>query len=197
MAHECLDIRCGALPEEDERRFFRIWWPLLSFVNEKRRLVAGWPKEPEPAGVDCASADKLRDALWQDDALREAFITANPARLSERELDIVESWRHRVAKSFLIVRHRKGHSVFLDEGPPPCAYEVTGLHDPIGKIIGLQLPVAAEAVLLPFEGRIVYDGLMKRYSVSFGPGIRRQIAAAYRAAREAGGVVTRLEETAA
>ncbi len=197
MAHECPEVRCSALPEEDSRRFFRIWRPLLRFVNEKRQIVADWPKEPDPGAVDCASADKLRDALWRDDALREAFITANPARLSERELSIVESWKHRVAKSFLVVRHLKGHSVFLDEGPPSRAFGVSGIHDPIERVVGFQLPVAVAAVLLPFEGKIVYDGLMKRYSVTFGPGMRRNIAAAYRRVREAGAVVTQLKDTAA
>lgn len=95
-----------------------------------------------------------------------------------------------------MVRHLKGHNVFLDEGPPARAYGVCGLHDPIEKVVGSRLPAAVEAVLLPFEGRIVYDGLMKLYSVAFGPGMRANIAAAYRAAREAGGIVTRIEEPA-
>lgn len=184
------------LPEEEERRFFRIWWSLLGFVNEKRRLVPDWPKEPDSGGVVHADADKLRAALWRDDALRESFIAVNPAGLSERDLGIVASWTRRIGKSFLVVRHLKGHSVFLDEGSPPRSYGVCGLHDPIETVVGSHLPVAVEAVLLPFEGRIVYDGLMKLYSVAFGPGMRENITAAYRAAREAGGIVTSLEEPA-
>lgn len=184
------------LPENEERRFFGIWWPLLGFVNEKRRLVPGWPKEPGPGGVVHPDADKLRGALWGDDALRESFIAANPAGLSESDLGIVAGWKRRIGKSFLVVRHLNGHSVFLDEGPPPRAYGVCGLHDPIEQVVGSLLPVAVEAVLLPFEGRIVYDGLMKLYPVTFGPGMRASIAAAYRAAREAGGIVTRIEEPA-
>lgn len=136
------------LPEEEERRFFRIWWPLLRFVNEKRRLVPDWPKEPGPGGVVPADADKIRGALWHDDALRESFIAANPAGLSERDLRIVASWKRRLGKSFLVVRHLKGHSLFLDEGPPPRSYGVCGLHDPIEEVVGSRLPVAVEAVLL-------------------------------------------------
>lgn len=168
----------------------------LGFVNEKRRLVPDWPKEPGPGGVVHADADELRGALWRDDALRESFIAANPAGLCERDLGIVASWKRRIGKSFLVVRHLKGHSVFLEEGPPARAYGVCGLHDPIEEVVGSHLPVAVEAVLLPFEGRIVYDGLMKLYSVAFGPGMRANIAAAYRGAREARGIVTRIEEPA-
>ena len=189
--------RCGTLPEAEERRFFGIWWPLLGFVNQKRRFVPDWPKQPGRVGVDTANAGKLRDALWQDDALRESFIASNPAGLSGRDLEIVASWKRRIGKSFIVVRHLKGHSVFLDESPPSRAYGVCGLYDPIEKVVGSRLPVAVEAVLLPFEGRIVYDGLMKLYPVTFGPGMRKNIAAAYRRARESGGIVTRIEETVA
>lgn len=181
---------CGTLTAEDERRFFGIWWPLLGFVNEKRRLVPDWPKQPYLKGVNHADVDTLRDALWRDDALLESFIAANPASLSKRDLAIVASWKRRIGKSFLVVRHLKGHSVFLDEGPSLRAYGVRGLYDPIETVVGSRLPVAVEAVLLPFEGGIIYDGLMKLYPVTFGPGMRRNIAAAYRAAREAGGVAT-------
>jgi len=186
----------GTLPEGEERRFFGIWWPLLGFVNEKLRLVPDWPKEPNLNGVDFANADKLRDALWRDEGLRESFIAANPAALSTRDLEIVASWKRRIGRSFFVVRHLKRHSVFLDEGPSARAYGVCGLYDPIEKVVGSRLPVAVKAVLLPFEGRIVYDGLMKLYSVTFGPGMRKNIAAAYRRAREPGGIVTRIEDTA-
>jgi hypothetical protein len=77
---------------------------------------------------------------------------------------------------------------------PPKAYGVLGLVSPIQEIIPSRaLPVLVEAVLLPFEGKIIYDSLLTPYSVSFGSGIRRNLNEDYRQVQERGGVITSLE----
>jgi Domain of unknown function (DUF6398) len=54
------------------------------------------------------------------------------------------------------------------------------------------LPRMIKTTLLPFKGRIVYDGLMSGYNVSFGPGIRRSLNEAYREAKAHRGIITTL-----
>jgi hypothetical protein len=54
------------------------------------------------------------------------------------------------------------------------------------------LPVAVQAVLLPFDGKIIYDGLLNTYSVTFGSGIRRSLDIASRNAQEREGIITSL-----
>ena len=49
-----------------------------------------------------------------------------------------------------------------------------------------------QTVLLPFEGRIVYDGLMTGYNISFGPGIRRSLKESFEDAKTRQGIVTAL-----
>jgi hypothetical protein len=48
------------------------------------------------------------------------------------------------------------------------------------------LPIAARPVLLPFEDKIITDGLYQNYPVSFGPGFRRMLNETYRNAKAAG-----------
>jgi hypothetical protein len=38
----------------------------------------------------------IREALWANDSIREAFLAENPAGLSRADLTLVESWRDRV-----------------------------------------------------------------------------------------------------
>ena len=59
-------------------------------------------------------------------------------------------------------------------------------------MIRLPLPVYVQAVLLPFENQIIYDGLLQSYAVVFGPGIRARLNEEYRNAREREGVITTL-----
>jgi hypothetical protein len=152
------------LPPEGTNRFYRVWFPLLRYVNEQRHLVPALPASPGDAAVSTDDALKVRDALWGDDSLREQFIADNPANLPVPDLELVASWRYRVAGKFFIDRHLKKHTIFLSETTPVRAYGVLGLISPLEDVVGPYLPVLAEAVLLPFEGRIIYDSLIMPYA---------------------------------
>lgn len=53
-------------------------------------------------------------------------------------------------------------------------YGVIGITDSIAEILDASLlPVYLEAVLLPFEDKIIYDSLLIPYSIHFGSGARR------------------------
>ena len=181
------------LSSRENGRFYGIWLPLLHYVNVQRQLVAHVPLAPCPEGMSPDDIGRLRQALWEDDALREAFVAENPAHLSDADLKIVASWEHRVAGRFFILRYLKKHAIFLTEQDPPQAYGVLGLVSPIQEIISMPPPVLVQAVLLPFEDRIIYDSLLIPYRVMFCAGIRRRLNEAYRRVQEQGGVTTTLQ----
>jgi hypothetical protein len=180
------------LPPEETARFYRIWFPLLRHVNDQRHLVDSFPDTPEEDPISSATARTLRDALWADDGLRDQFIAENPAGLPPADLALVGSWGHRLAGAFYIERHLKKYSVFLSQTTPAHAYGVLGLVSSIEDIVGPYLPIYAEAVLLPFEGRIIYDSLLIPYAISFGPGIRADLKQLYREVQEREGIITTL-----
>src|SRR5712692_4657227 len=148
------------LPPHQVERFYRIWFPLLHYVNEQRQLTTTFPDAPRPGAILQADALQLRNALWADDTLRESFIAANPARLPPADLALVASWQYRLTGGFFIVRHLKKYTVFLSEKSGGHAYGVLGLVSPIEDIVGPVVPVYTKAVLLPFEGQIIYDSLL-------------------------------------
>ncbi len=179
------------LPQETEH-FYHIWWALLSFVNKQRRLIPDLPTQPAPGSIQPADAAKIRNALWADDALREDFIAKNPAAFLPADLEVVASWKHRVAGKFFVVKHLKKYSVFLDDREPPRTYGVLGLVSPLEQILGPYLPILVEAVLLPFEDRIIYDSLLAPYNMTFGGGIRANLKISLRDAQEREGIITSL-----
>jgi hypothetical protein len=179
-------------PHQTER-FYRIWYALFRFVNEQRQLVPTLPNIPGEASISSSDAFKLRNALWADDTLRERFIATNPAELSPADLALVESWRYRLAGTFFIVRHLKKYSIFLVDQPPEHAYGVLGLVSPIEEVVGPVLPLLVQAVILPFEGQIIYDSLLQPYTVTFGANIRHRLNETYRTIQEREGITTMLE----
>jgi hypothetical protein len=180
------------LPPRETDRFYRIWWALLRYTKAQRHPLPDLPARPAQGSLPLSEVAKIREALWADDALRETFIAENPAALPPADLEIVSSWRSRVAGNFFVLRHLKKYTVFLDEATPARAYGVRGLVSPLEEVIGPYLPVRVKAVLLPFEDTITYDSILAPYPIMFGGGIRRSLDVAYRDAQERGGIITSL-----
>ena len=82
--------------------------------------------------------------------------------------------------------------MFLSSSDPAIAYGVLAFSEPFQELIGPKLPIMVEAVLLPFKGMIVYDGMMSAYKISFGPGIRRSLNESFKEAKLRHGIVTSL-----
>jgi hypothetical protein len=185
------------LPPHELELFFRLHRALLFFVNQRLTVIPDTLASPEefaalPPGVRL----KVRDALNANLDLIESFASVNPARLSDDELDTVRSWRHLVAGKFYVFRELKKYTVFLSTEKHPVAYGVLALSQPFEDLIGPYLPVLTQTVLLPFKDRIVYDGLMSSYNISFGPGIRRNLNEDFKTATDRHGVVTSLPVSA-
>ena len=177
---------------EDAELFFRLHRSLMCFVNQRLGVIPD-VGNPEEFGA-LAPEDRLavREAFLTNAPIEliEAFVEKNPAKLTEDELAIVASWRHYVAGTFYIFRQLKNYMVFLSSADPPVAYGVVALTEPFEDLIGAALPRMVETMLLPFKDKIVYDGLLSDFNISFGGGIKRMFNDSYRRAKERQGIVT-------
>lgn len=181
------------LEPEDVKLCFRLHRTLMFFVNQRLKVTPGDLATPEEfAGLSPELRFKVREAWLADIDLTDAFIAENPAHLRQDELDIVRSWRHPVAGQFYVFRELAKYTVFLSASDPAIAYGVLALSQPFEELIGPYLPVLTQTVLLPFKDKIVYDGLITRYSISFGPGIRRSLNEGFNEAKARHGIVTSL-----
>jgi hypothetical protein len=180
------------LTPEEAKLFYKLYPLLLFFVNERLGIA---PEAGSPYEFATHSAEKrheVRDALLDDIDLIELFADANPFDFSDEELEVVLSWRHLVAGRFFLFRYLKKHAIFLPTEGPTVAYGVVALTDPLEDIVGPYLPLMVDAVLLPLRDRIVYDGLITSYNISFGGGIQRMLNDSYKEAKEQFGIVTSL-----
>lgn len=181
------------LESHEVELFFRLHRELMFFVNQRLKVIPNKVATPEEfAALSPEMRFKVREALNDNLGLIESFTAVNPAQLSDDELDIVRSWRHLVTGEFFVFRELKNYTVFLSTTSPAIAYGVLALSQPFEDLIGPYLPVLTQTVLLPFKGVIVYDGLMNSYSISFGPGIRRNLNQDFKEAKARHGIVTSL-----
>jgi len=180
------------LPPDQVERFYRIWKPLMLFVNRHRRVVPEMlDRKADDAGKwHVPDVFKIREALWADDALREQFVGENADGLPAADLEIVRSWRHRLAGNFVILRQLKKYAVFLAD-KESTVYAVLGLTSTFDEVVPF-LPCYVQTVLLPWEDKIIYDSLISPYNVTFGGGARSGFTRAYADARERGAIITSL-----
>ena len=97
--------------------------------------------------------------------------------------------------TFSSFRYLKKYTVFLSSEKHPVAYGVLALTQPFEELVGPYLPVMTNTVLLPFRDKLIYDGLLGNYPVSFGGGIRRSLKETYESAKQRLGIVTSLPVT--
>ena len=180
------------LSESDADLFFELMRRLQLFVNRERGLFPGVDSVEAYSGLSQDEKAKVRNAVWEDPGLIDAYVAGNPDGLPAKELAIVEKWKRFVSGTFFITRFLKKHAVFISEHHE--VYAVLALHDPLEDVLfGRRPPIIVKTVLLPFEGRIVYDGILALYNIHIGGGIRGELNEAYMRARQQGRIVETLE----
>lgn len=145
------------------KRFFRLFHPLLCYVNEQRQVVDE-PFEPGSPDADELDAQDVLDELWADRSLIDAFVSDNPAGLGERDLAQVLQWKDAVDGYFVVVEHLPQFSVFLGDG---FAFGVTGLGKDLARLIPFT-PAPVRTALIPFDGLIVYASTLNLMNGRFG-----------------------------
>ncbi|MCB0063124.1 MAG: hypothetical protein KDE19_13460 [Caldilineaceae bacterium] len=178
------------LSKSDADLFFKLMWSLQHFVNQQ--LAIQPQADSLRAYQALPGADKMavRDALYDHIELIDQYLAQNPQNFAAEELAIVESWKHFERGDFFIERLLKRYAIFIkgDE-----VYGVLGLYDALDDMFPKNmLPLYVKAVLLPFKGQIIYDGLLKPYSIFFGGGIKGDLRETYMIAKQNGGIIESL-----
>jgi hypothetical protein len=178
---------------DEGKLFYKLHSALMFFANERLELVRDELADPQGyTSLPPEARIKIRDAVHAQPDLIDEFVRENLLSFTPEELKIVASWREAVVGKFIIFRYLKNYTVFLTGDSPYIAYGVLALADPFEELVGPYLPILTDAVLLPFKGKITYDGLLSSYRISFGGGMKRSLNGNYRQAKERLGIVTSL-----
>ncbi len=181
------------LSTEDTQLFFKLFFALLVYANRELNVVPAVSNADDIRQVGVQGAQKIRDALYKHAELLDRFADENPEGFSPEELQILEAWKQRVSGEFYLMRYLKKYAVFMSTKRTNHLYGVVGLYDSFETVLsGQPLPVALKTTLLPFKGRIIYDGIVAPYSVLFGPGIRADLDATYKQLKEKEGIIEQL-----
>lgn len=179
------------LSENDVKRFYNIWFNLLDYTNAKYKIAPKIKDLAHSRRVNPEDISPIMDRLWIDNTILDDVVAMNPLQFSKADLSIINSWKNRVSSKFILLKHLKNYSIFLGNNN---IYGVTGIVSPIDEMFpAFILPLMVEAVLLPFEGIIIYDSLLVPYQVNFGSGAKKGFQDEYRELKNRLGIITSLE----
>ncbi|MBW2429824.1 MAG: hypothetical protein JRF56_12745 [Deltaproteobacteria bacterium] len=179
------------LSEQDAKLFFSLMWALQYFVNQKLKILNGVKSFADYAGSSTENKLEVRKALYADKKLIDSFVQENPQNFSEKKLSIVSNWKNYIEGDFHIERFLKRYTIFIKGAD---VYGVLGLNQEFDELIHrFHLPLYVKTVLLPFKGKIVYDGLFQAYNFHFGGGIKRELKESYMRAKQNNRIIESLE----
>ncbi len=179
------------LPKQDAKLFFQLMWALQFYVDQKLKIVQ-FSSLDDYIEAPPDKKKKVREALYENIDLVDSFVSENPQDFPTEHLDIISKWKHFIRGDFFIERQLKKYAVFIQDDR---VYGVLGLHESFEALTyGAKLPMYLDTALLPFKGKIVFDGILWVRNIYFGGGIRRGLKETYMRAKQNNRIIESLEK---
>lgn len=167
------------LSEEDAKLFYRIFFRLCDDVNRRTKTVPSLHDIPDQTSLNPQDMIAIADVIFENPGKWIDLYLHSHEKDNPRERSILASWKDSIRSDFTVYRHLKSGTVFIDM-KTENAYLITGIISDMDEIFpSYALPLMTRTVLLPFEGKIITDGLYQTFSIVMGPGIRRTLKDTY------------------
>lgn len=171
----------------DADLFFKLMLSLQTYVNLKLKIIPDVDTIDEYKKLSSSEKLSVRNKLYDNIELIDSYLEENPQGLSEKELEIVKSWKQFQRGDFFIERLLKKYAIFIGDKK---VYGVLALYETFEDVLPyVRWPYYTEAVLLPFKSKIIYDGLLQGHNIIFGGGIKSNLKETYMAAKQNGRII--------
>ena len=179
------------ISSDDARLFFKLMPALQTFANSHLQVIKNLRDVEQYQRISNEQRINLRNALYEKPEIIDEFVLENPFGFLPDELVIVTNWKNFVAGDFFIQSVTKKFAIFIGNNK---VYGVLALVEPFQFVLGgMPLPTYLKTVLLPFKGKIIYDGLIEGYNLFMGSGISASLRNTYQAAKQQGKIIESLD----
>lgn len=180
------------LSKEDGQLFYKLWVPLLDYVNQKFNVNENMPQMVGAEGLDPNEVMEIAEVLWENVAVIDEYLAEHTEDMSEEDRAIVVSWKRRVKGTFVLERHLKKGSIFISEDDGKV-YQVNGITTTWEDMFWFRpTPIMMEATFIPFKDVIITDGLVFSYNIVIGRNMEKYYKDKYLAAKKNGELYKKL-----
>ena len=154
----------ACLSKKERDLFYKLYFGSLDFTNQKYKIEPKL-KIYKQIGLNPHDLSEIIDKLWKNkEANITEFVLANPYKFSKEELEIVKGLKKGIRKIFFIMEYLEEFTAIMDE--EKC-YMIKGITSNIDEIIPYNELIAITTIL-PFEDKLIYDGLLFSMDINFG-----------------------------
>lgn len=181
------------LNTQEAELFFELTWALQFFVNRKKEIIPDIHSIQDFKELPQERRFQVREALYESPELIDAYVAQNPDGFDSEKLGIIKQWKDFIYDDFHIERYLKNYAIYI--GTKGKVFAVLALHQDFDEMFPRNyLPMYVKAVLLPFKGRVIYDGFLQSYNIHYGGGMKRSLKEAYMRAKQNEKIIHTLEE---
>lgn len=192
------------LSKEEVKNYYSCYNKLLTFAYAKYAQSNKRPKRDSIFQVmengtyfynldlmQSGEISDIRDYFATRPKIIDTYLAKEQDSLNGLELKTIKNFKNMLYDQFIIMERINNSEVLAWNIQNKKIYLVYGLYDPIAEVVQ-ELPCIASLILLEYEERIVFDGLMGVNRVEIGNNMLLDMIEEYRKLRDANGVVLRL-----
>ena len=179
------------LSEKDGQLFYKLWLPLLDYVNEKCKVNKNVKDMANAKSLNPQEVKEIANVLWDDISLIDQYLIDQRTDISDEHKEIISSWKRRVQGRFVMERHLKKGTIFVSEDDR--VYQVQGIISSWEEMFFYApMPLLMEATFIPFRDVIISDGLVMPYNIVIGKNMAKQFKDVYMSAKKSGMLIKSL-----
>lgn len=179
------------LSEKDGQLFYKLWLPLLDYVNEKCKVNKNIKDMANTKSLNPQEVKEIANVLWDDVSLIDQYLIDQRTDISDEHKEIISSWKRRVQGRFVMERHLKKGTIFVSEDDK--VYQVRGIISSWEEMFFYApMPLLMEATFIPFRDVIISDGLVMPYNIVIGKNMAKQFKDVYMSAKKSGTLIQSL-----
>ncbi|MEZ4885025.1 MAG: hypothetical protein R3E32_09900 [Chitinophagales bacterium] len=177
------------LTTKEYEQFLEIYPRLVFFVGKRKEMLGKKVQFEDFTQLPVEERIAIRDELFKYPKWIDEYVRLHKEELSEETIEIVLGFKNFVEGEFVLLKFLKDYTIFLQD---KVAYGVLSLGDEFEDYLGRDIPIYVKAVLLPFKGKIIFDGFMQSHMVRFGRVYKASFNESYKVAKATYGIVTTL-----
>ncbi len=167
------------LSHEDAKLFYKLYFALLEYVNNKYKIEESIDKIYQQHGLDPSKLYKINEYLFNNRSILDDFIKDNLYKFNNQELDIIAGFKDAIqSDTFVVVGFLKEYTEILSkEGK---IYMVKGINVNMDEVfVNRKLPILISTTLLPFDGYIIYNSFCSEIPITMGNDFKKMIVNDY------------------
>jgi hypothetical protein len=176
------------LTDKEYKEFLRIHLDLLFYVGQRLKIISTNITFDKFVDLDLKIKAECGDKFIESDNLLDDYLSLNFDRLTTEQISILTGFKKKITGDFIIYKCLTNFAIFLNTKDNKF-YAVKALGDSFDDFFDKFL-VLIKTTILPYNGKIIYDGFIKSSGVYFGSGITSTMRDDYKEAKKNNQILT-------